>query len=174
MRRAKKGQSLIEFVMATTVVIPVALLGIDSFLILYGMQLNEAICREAARSASSGDPRVALLRACQVVSKASARGQGTFILTLVGAATSVRKSQLDALAPYGGQVSGVVDITTAVDVKPVVLSLFLGKQKCLRIEATEEVPCTYVLPNVLERSIQTQNPTAATVANYNLTQVSNP
>jgi len=166
MRRQKKGQSLIEFVLATTVVIPIVMLSIDSFLILYGMQLNQAICRDAARAAAGGDPRLVLARASQIVSQASANGQGTFSLSLVAAGTTITRSQLEAVRPYGGQISGVVDVTTAVEVKPILLGWFLGGQKCLHITATEKVPSTYSLPNVLEKLSSARDCSIRFLSNY--------
>ena len=147
MRRRKKGQSLIEFVMATTLVIPVLLLFIDSFLMFYGMQLNQSICTEAVRSAACGDPRYVLLRAFRIVSNAPVNKQGTFKMSLVAAGTSVRKSDLESLEPYGGPVSGTVDVTTAVEVRPLLLGWFLGNHKSLRLQTSEEMPCMYVVPN---------------------------
>jgi len=165
--KRKKGQSLIEFVLATTLVIPITLLGMDSFLILYGLQLNADTCREAARTASSGDPRLAFIRASQIVSKVSKQSPETFSLTLEAIDTNVSKSQLEALSPYGGEVTGVVDITTAVDVKPLILGWFFGKEMRVHMEATQVVPSTYVLPNVLERASQPQDLTTVAVSNYN-------
>jgi hypothetical protein len=157
-RGRRKGQSLIEFVCAATLVIPITLLAMDSFLILYGMQLNEDTCREAARTAASGDPRLAFIRASQIVSKVSQQSPDTFSLTLEAIDTSVTKSQLQMKSPFGGEVTGSVDITTAVDVKPLMLGWFLGKDMRVHLEATEEVPTTYVLPNALETS-QSQDQT---------------
>jgi len=142
------------------------MLSIDSFLILYGMQLHQAICRDAARSASSGDPRLVMARASQIVSQAPANSQGTFSLSLVAAGTTITRSQLEALKPYGGQISGVVDVTTAVEVKPLLLGWFLGGQTRLHMTATEEVPSTYSLPNVLEKISSAQDYTVPSLANY--------
>jgi len=164
--RNSKGQSLIEFAVATTLVIPILGLGIDSFLILAGMQFNESTCREAARSASVGDPRLALLRAAQVVSRASEEGSGTFTLSLVNAQTTVRKSQLQALTPCGGQVTGVINVTTAIRVKPLLLGWFLGKQKRAYLETTEEMPVTYVMPNALQKSGTDEDETTLAVSQY--------
>jgi hypothetical protein len=150
--RGTGGQSLIEFVIAVTAVIPIALLGMDSLLILYGLQLNHDTCREAARSASSGDPRLALIRASQVVARA--RAGAHVCVTLEQVNTSVSKEQLESMAPYGGEVNGLVDITTTVQVKPFILGWFMGRELCLHMDSSQEVPITYVLPNQLEKASQ--------------------
>src|SRR5277367_5236312 len=101
MRRTRKGQSLIEFVLATLIVVPVMMLFIDSFLIVYAIQLNDLTCFEAARLASNGEPRLSLVRASQLVNDRCARGHSPFSLELVSAGTSITKSQIDAMKPYG-------------------------------------------------------------------------
>ena len=154
MRSSTKAQSLIEFVLATTVVIPILLLAIDSFLILSAMQLNDATCKEAARQASIGDPRWALARAQQIVDGTLNSGESRFSLHLVAAKTTVEKSQLEALSPYGGNAPGLINVTTEVEVKPLVLHWFLGEQARLRFQTTSEIPSTYVFPNVWANACQ--------------------
>jgi len=151
--RGTSGQSLLEFVIAVTAVIPIALLGMDSFLILYGLQINHDTCREAARSASSGDPRLAFIRASQVVARTRFGGAHVHV-TLEKMKTSISKEQLESMAPFGGEVSGLVDITTTVHVKPLILGWFMGKELCVHMDSSQEVPITYVLPNQLEKASQ--------------------
>jgi hypothetical protein len=135
--------------MSTVLVVPIILLFIDSFLILHAVQLNDSTCREAARLASNGDPRLALVRAQRVVD--GRNNQGPFSLQLVAAGTTVTRSQLEGLAQYGGEVSGTVNVTTEIDVKPLLISHFVPGQ-VLRFYANAEIPSTYVLPSAWETS----------------------
>jgi hypothetical protein len=151
MARKAKGQSLIEFAVSTMVFIPVALLLADCFLIVCGLQVNETVCREAARLASAGDPTYAVARARQIVSSELIYNHSPFTVQLVEAETTVNKSQLEALRPYGGLVSGAVTVSTEVAVKPLILSWFLGGgAKLLHFQTKQEFPCTYVMPNASE------------------------
>jgi len=150
MRRAKRGFSLIEFVLSTIVVIPVTLIIIDFFLIICAIHLNDTECKEAARLASNGDPRLTFARADRGVSPISMNDRCPLSLRLVAARTTITQSQLEALEPYGGQVSGAVDVTTEASVRPLILHLFLGGKTILSFRAHQEIPSTYVMPNVLE------------------------
>jgi signal transduction histidine kinase len=57
-------------------------------LIVLGVQLNDATCRDAARAAASGDPSNATARATAIVSRANARSHGQIVsnFAMVGAA----------------------------------------------------------------------------------------
>ncbi len=145
---------MIELVLAIATVMPIILLSIDSFLIVYAMQVNNGICKEAARLAASGDPRWALARAQQIVDGAMTDSHTQFSLRLLAAGTTVKQGQLEALAPYGGHVPGLINVTTEVEVRPLTLRWFLGGQTGLRFQATSEVPSTYVFPSVWESSSQ--------------------
>jgi len=146
MRRLAKGQSLVEFVFSTMAMIPIVLLFVDTFLISYALQLNDTACMESARLAASGEPRLAYIRAEQVVARSIANNHGPFSLQLLEARSTVNESQLAPLALYGGPVSGDIDVTTQITVRPLIIQWFLGGQKCLSFQTTHELPCTYVLP----------------------------
>jgi hypothetical protein len=163
MRRSKRGFSLIEFALSTVVVIPVALMILDFFLIICAIQLNDSQCKEAARLASSGDPRWTFARAVQGVAGNATDDHCPLSLRLVGARTTITASQLEALKPYGGLASGAVDVATEVSVRPLILHWFLGGEKLLRFRTHQEVPSTYVMPNVLETAcIETDQHVPAT------------
>lgn len=152
MRRSRKAQSLVEFVISTTIIIPIAVLSIDAFYVLYAIQLNNTTCREAARVASNGDPRLVLARAQQIVDGALKSNDGPISLELVEAGTTVKKTDLDELLPYGGQVSGVVEVATEVTIKPLVFAWLKPGQSTLRLVTRQENPITYVVPNLAENS----------------------
>jgi len=147
-RGAKRrgGQSLIEFVMSTTLAVPVILLFVDAFVVLHGIELNNSTCFEAARLASSGDPRLTVARASQIVAGKLAAASGPYSLELRAARTTVTQSQLDSMQPYGGQLSGSVKVTTQIEVKSLFLGWFLGGQP-VHFVSTQEFPTTYVVPN---------------------------
>jgi hypothetical protein len=101
------------------------------------------------RLASSGDPELALIRAQQSIEATMRNNHAPCYSQLVSAETSVKQSQIEALLPYGGQVAGVVDITTDVEVTPLVLGWCLGNKRQLSFRSRQELPITYVVPNVL-------------------------
>jgi len=150
--RSKKGLSLIEFVISVIAMMPFLFLLIDVFMIVSAIQLNNAVCAEAARLSSIGDPRLAVRRAQQIVSATVPHCPSPFALRLVNAGSTVDESCIEALLPYGGQVKGNVSVTTEVSVKPLILSWFLGRTQ-LRVLSKQEFPSTYVLPNCLEQSV---------------------
>jgi hypothetical protein len=150
MHRSARGHAFIEFVISATVIVPVMLLLIDSFLIVSATELNDGACKEAARLASSGDPRLAEARAYQIVSQRLTSDQQTYSLHLVAATTSITDSEMNALLPYGGSLSGTVDVTTEIEVKPFILCWFLGGPRFLHLRANQVVPITYVIPNACQ------------------------
>ncbi len=149
-RRSSKGQSLVEFAIAATALIPIVLLGRDAFLMIYAIQLNDSTCKEAARLASSGDPELAYARAQRSLESKKGSNPWSCVPQLVAAQASVKKSQLEELSPYGGSVIGVVDVTTDTEVTPLVIGWFLGNKRRLSFQCTQELPITYVLPNILD------------------------
>lgn len=151
--RSRKGQSLTEFAMAAAALIPVILLGFDAFLIIYAIQVNESACKEAARFASNGEPGLAYVRAQRTLESRQRNNGSLCVSQLVAVEANVNSSQLESLAPYGGQVKGVVDVTTDTEVKPLVVAWFLGKRS-LSFQCTQELPVTYVMPNVMENGLE--------------------
>jgi len=151
MPRRAKGQSIIEFAIATTVLIPVGFLFIDAIMIACAVQVNDRTCSEAARLASAGDPALTFARAQQIVAQTVIEKHSPYALRLIAAETTVKDSQLAALSPYGGQVSGTVKVTTEIAIKPLVLSWLTGSRlDQLRFQTNQSFPCTYMVPNVLE------------------------
>lgn len=165
-RGSTKGHSLIEFVLATIIVIPIVLLFIDCYLVLGAIHINDMKCREAARLVASGDPRQAVVRAFQIVaespetspqskfpkasslsSSSDSLGQQRYSMRLVAAESNVTPAQIEALAPYGGQVAGIATVSTEIEVKPFILNCLLAGEP-LRFRTTQAFPCTYVVPNV--------------------------
>jgi hypothetical protein len=151
-QRRAQGHSLMELVVAVMLLVPIILLAVDSFLVLSAIQLNDRTCKEAARVASSGDPRLAADRAEEVISWQMPNPGGPYSIRLVQATSSVKRSQIEELFPYGGQVAGVVDVTTEVAVKPFFASWIPGSKDLLCFQSNQEVPITYVVPNVAETS----------------------
>jgi hypothetical protein len=157
MGRRRKGQYLVEFTVVSAAFVPIFMLFADSYSIFSALHLNETACRNAARIAASGEPRLVLARAYQTVEDASANLNGETSITLVSAGTTVSKPQLDKLCPFGGQTMGTVTVTTAVKTKLLLLGWFLGPQRELRLLKTIAVPSTYIVPNALQRSSGSNN-----------------
>ena len=158
MRRLAGGHAFIEFAISATLIIPVVMLFIDSFLILSAMQINDLACAEAARLASTGDPRLVEARAYQIISQTVAPGQGTYSLRLLTATTTVQESQMQALLPFGGPISGTVSVSTEIEVNPFILGWFVGGQMPIHFRAQQIVPTTYVMPSGRQTLLQTRTP----------------
>jgi hypothetical protein len=161
MKRKASGQSMIEFVMATLMLTPFVLVFADAATLLYAKQLNEKTCMEAARLASTGTPKLLMSRATEIVSEAQGKALAGISLQLVAAETTVKQSAVDALNPYGGEVSGTVSITTETSVTPTFIRCFLGKDPGLIFRATQQVPCTYSLPSAQDNALSQNSNSAA-------------
>ena len=115
------GQSLVELGAGLLIVIPVILVGIDLATLYMGVNLNDTVCRDAARAASVGAPDAItsgepLRRAQGVVSRANATAGA---IRMDPSSVKVTES-INSLpkAPYGGPVNGQVTVTTSVNVYP--------------------------------------------------------
>lgn len=114
------------------IVIPVILLIIDCATIYMGVQLNDNVCRDAARAASLGAPNGITpgepqRRAEGVVRKANKTGGAIRLDNNV----IVTEQITGALPqpPFGGPVNGQVTVQTTVHVfPPFLISLFTGPQ----------------------------------------------
>jgi Flp pilus assembly protein TadG len=129
----RQGQSLVEMGAGLLVLIPVVLVCIDLATIYMGVNLNDNVCRDAARAASVGPPDgipgiadgESLRRAQGVVSRANAT---TGAVRLLPASVKVTENVvLLPSAPYGGPVNGTVTVSTAVMVYPPFLLSLMNK-----------------------------------------------
>lgn len=142
------GQSATELCMGLIVLVPIILVLFDLSVIVLGVQLNDATCREAARVAALGDPTTCSTRAQAVINRAN--NQGSSMLSnfqLITCNSSVSAADIAAMQPYGGPVSGTVSVTTRVDIKPFVVHLVYTGSSPLHFQSVQTYPFTYTVPN---------------------------
>ena len=150
-RRSHSGLSLAEFAVGLLVLIPLVLCFIDLSAIVLAVQLNDQVCREAARIASLGDPAQALVRANAVINKASGQAGGMVSnLHLIDLENSVTQFDLDKLKPLGGPVEGTVKVRTEVDVRPMAVHYLIGAKSPLIFSSKQSFPFTYIVPGTLD------------------------
>jgi hypothetical protein len=146
----KRGQSLIELGMGLMIFIPIVLLLIDLAFLVIATQTNSNTCREAARIAASGDPASARQRVMSVLERANKTNGGmldNFRMTALDISPSDIASQIIALKPYGGTISGTVTVSCDVDVHPFIVQWAYSGGKPITFRATQSFPFTYVVPN---------------------------
>lgn len=146
----KRGQSLVELGAGMVVIIPIILIIFDLSVLVIAVQNNDNACREAARIAASGDPSSAQVRAEAVVTRANAAAGGlvsnlrlvSVVLTPANVAT-----QVAALQPYGGTITGTVSVCTDLDVRPFIVQWIYAGGKPITVRSSQSFPFTYVVPN---------------------------
>jgi len=134
--------------MGLIVLIPLILVLFDLSVIVLGVQLNDATCREAARVAALGDPTSCTTRAQAVINRSN--NQGSSMLSnfqLITCSSTVSAADIAAMQPYGGPVSGTVSVTTKVDIRPFVVHLVYTGSSPLHFQSVQTYPFTYTVPN---------------------------
>jgi Flp pilus assembly protein TadG len=149
------GQSLIEVTVGIIVLVMVALVLIDLAVILFGVQLNDANCRNAAGAAAEGNPAEAASRAATVIDHANARANAPIIshfhlvLPVETKIVNQPKSQIDVTSGTqvnpGGAVTGTVGVTTEVEVRPFLVHYLVGGKSPLTFKAHQSAPINYVV-----------------------------
>jgi hypothetical protein len=146
-RKTKNGVSLVELCFGLVIAIPVFLAAFDCAMLAIGMQINEKTCREAARTAATGEPSSANSRANFVISQAQENKSHPIAdITLVSVVNSIKNTDINTAKTYGGTVSGAVTVTTAADIESLLVHWFSPKQRYLTIQCQQTFPYTYVFP----------------------------
>ena len=153
-RRRHSGQSTVELCAGLLVLVPLVLVLFDLAVIVIGVQVNDQTCRQAARSASSGDPATAQQRAEAIIARANQQGssmlsnfqlsQFTFNPGTVIADTNALRTSNGG---YGGTVSGTVTVRTSVEIRPFVVPAVYSGGAPLVFVAEQTFPFTYLVPN---------------------------
>lgn len=147
-QRKKNGASLTELCVGLLIAIPVFLFAFDCAKLIIGVQINDKICREAARVAASGAPSSAELRAGSVVTRANEEKMGKIAdLRLVSVSNTARPADIQAVQRNGGTVTGTVTVTTAVDINTFFASWLNPGRQFLTFQSKQSFPYTYVLPS---------------------------
>jgi Flp pilus assembly protein TadG len=153
-RNRRAGHSLIEVTIGIVVLAPVVLFLLDFSFVLWGVQTNDQLCRNAARAAAFGNPTEATERAQAVLSGTNQSSNLVSNSTLIGPVqvnvTHEPPTEFDPLSRTesspGGPVSGDVTVETEVRITPFLLQKFVGRQRNLTFRAQESYPITYIMP----------------------------
>lgn len=149
-QRKSLGQSTVELCAGLFLLVPLVLVLFDLAVIVIGVQVNDQTCRQAARSASSGNPATAYDRAQAIIARANAQGSSMLSrFTLAGFSFNPGTVIADAnnLVPYGGTVSGTVTVQTTVEVRPFIVPYVYSGGAPLVFRSSQTFPFTYVVPN---------------------------
>ncbi len=150
-QRSKNGTSIIELCCVILFAIPVLLIAFDFMMLAIGSQFNNKICREAARLAASGDPRLAESKAISVISEANGKKSGIIAdLRLVAVKNTANAADMKVAQLNGGTFVGTVTVNTAVSVKSLVVHWFSPGQHYLTLQCKQSFPYTYVFPDTIQ------------------------
>ncbi|CAN5590230.1 hypothetical protein BH11CYA1_BH11CYA1_40450 [soil metagenome] len=153
--RRREGASLVEVTVGSVVLFFVVIILVDLGLLIYGVSLNDAVCRDAARKSASGNPINAEQRALLFVDQMNSRNSGfvshfRLVPPVKAEITSQpklrRNPENDQLVNPGGLVTGSVTVTTEVEIKPLALQFVLGRNSPLRFQSKQSFPISYVQP----------------------------
>jgi hypothetical protein len=151
--RRDGAQSIVEVVFGIVFLFIGVLMLVDLAMVIYGVELNDIACQNAARAAAAGAPSEARTRAHAVVDGMS---QPRLISTLciVPPVETKISSQPpahtddDTGEPFAGagQVCGDVTVQTEVAVRPLCLHMVLGGRSPLKFRSRHTFPISYVAP----------------------------
>ncbi|MBX9686951.1 MAG: hypothetical protein K2X27_09630 [Candidatus Obscuribacterales bacterium] len=155
--RNSKAQLMIECSAGLIALLPVILCLFDLIVIVVGVSVNDAACREACRVASTGSPTMYLSRANAVIAK-------SVLYNLRGAIGNLRLVEKDSHNSQeadekiddtvGGNVSGTVTVKTSLEVYPPFLIGAIHKQASgtekLVFYAQQTMPYSFAVANESE------------------------
>jgi len=154
--RRGSGQSLIEFTAGLVVLVPVLLVLVDLAIVIYGVQLNDTACHNAAQAAAAGEPAEAQYRAQTVLNQVNSRTTGELVSHF--ALDRPVESEIEAAPiPYrdqmtgktvnpGGVITGTATVTTTVEIRPFIVHNVYGKRLPLKFSCRQSIPIRYVVP----------------------------
>jgi hypothetical protein len=155
-RKRNSAQSLIEVTVGIIVLIPALMVLWDLSIILYGVQLNDTMCRNAARAAATGDPAEASSRAQAILTHANDRANPPVLsnFALVPPVELNITSQPDMKidpengkkTTAGGTVNGTTTVTTQVEIRPFIVHVVCGGQLPLKFRTRQTFPISYIMP----------------------------
>lgn len=136
--------------------VPVLLALVDLAVIMYGVQLNNTACRNAAQAVASGDPAEAQYRAETVLNQVNNRTTGELVSHF--ALDGPVESKIEAAPiPYrdpmtgrtvnpGGLITGTATVITTVEIRPFIVYRIYGGRLPLKFSCRQNVPIRYVVP----------------------------
>jgi hypothetical protein len=150
------GQSLVEVVSGLVVIFGIFLGLTDLGSVIYAISLNDATCRNAASAAAAGSPGEVNYRAQLIIDRANSGGFNAcfahfaLIPPVKCAITTQPSLQVDTQTGQtfspGGLVTGNVEVTTEVEVRPFVVGILLKGKTPLIFRSTQTFPIRYMQP----------------------------
>jgi len=154
-RNRAKGQSLVELAAGLMVFIPMILLLIDCSVIMIGVSVNEAACRDAARAASSGSsPSTSSAGTHTVVPSSIPYQRAVAVIKnmysgagLVSISTTLAMTEsLNSPTVSGAPLTGEVSVETTASVTPPFLIRVFVENGAYTFKSSQSYPYTYVAP----------------------------
>lgn len=141
-----RGQSMIELVTATLLIVPAALCLLDFSVILLAVAENNFVCREVSRAVAAAPPNQAKTTAKETLKRVLAsRNLSWCQISLTE--NSPEFSELSVpMADQGGVVQGVVTVKTESKVTPPFLLSATTAGKSYTCSAQQTFASTYVVP----------------------------
>lgn len=154
MRRS--GQSLIEVTAGLVVLVPVLLVLVDLAVIMYGVQLNDTACHNAAQAAAAGEPAEAQYRVQTVLNQVNSRTAGELVshfaldapveFKIEAAPIPYRDPMTGMTVNPGGVITGTATVITTVEVRPFIVYRVYGGRLPLKFSCRQCIPIRYVVP----------------------------
>lgn len=136
--RSSRGTA-IELTLGITLLIPILLMFIDCGFLVLGATLNDSICRNAARAASSGDPADADRRIESVLARSRSQN-GPIRNVRVAAGYPINEGvNNNNIGPVGGQIT----VRTTMDVQLPAPIQFINISQ-VTLSAQQTFPYTFV------------------------------
>ena len=153
--RQKAASSLVEVTCGSVVFCLVAIILVDLGILIYGVSLNDSVCRDAARKSATGNPVNAESRALFFIDQTNSRNNGLVsrfrlippVKTIITSQPRLRRNaENDQPVNPGGLITGSVTLTTEVEISPFLLHYLIGQKLPLKLRSTQSFPISYVLP----------------------------
>lgn len=153
--RQSTAASLVEVTFGSVLLFFVVIILVDLGILIYGVSLNDSVCRDAARKSASGNPINAESRALFLIDQINSENNGLvshFRLVppvkteITGQPKLRRDPENDKLVNPGGLVTGLVTVTTQVEITPFALPFILGRKPPLKFQSRQTFPISYVMP----------------------------
>lgn len=155
MPNRRRAASLVEVTWGSVVLFFVVIILVDLGLLIYGVSLNDSVCRDAARKSASGSPVNAESRALSLIEQMNKRNSGLVshfrlvppVKTEITSQPKLRRNpENDQFVNPGGLVTGSVTVTTEVEITPFALQFVLGRNSALKFQSKQSFPISYVMP----------------------------
>jgi hypothetical protein len=154
MRRS--GQSLVEATCGLVVITAIVTALVDLAIVIYGVSLNQWVCRNAASAAAAGNVSEAECRAKAAIDHSSGIGLGTVIsrsklilpveVNLTSEPMARWNPETEKMSNPGGMVTGTITVETQVEIKPIAMGFIFRRSEALIFRSFQSFPIHYIAP----------------------------